>query len=114
VATVAGMVLAGISNFGFKIAAKEQFDAYTFIFYSGVVSVLFAGGGLLFFKPEGVTTLLLIVISIVAGAVVAQGGSLKVVALRYIDTTIFFPLFKLLSPLLAVIFGIVFLLNVFP
>ncbi len=107
-AAVTGMILAGISNFGFKIAAKKGFDADVFILYSGIVSVVFAGVGLLILKPDGVVTLLLIVITVIAGAVAAQGGSLKIVALRYIDTTIFFPLFKLLSPLLAVIAGLIF------
>lgn len=106
-AAVAGMVLAGISNFGFKIAAKKGFDADVFILHSGIVSVIFAGAGLFFFRPDGVVSILLIVISIIAGAVAAQGGSLKIVALRYIDTTIFFPLFKLLSPFLAVLAGLI-------
>jgi hypothetical protein len=52
-AAVTGMILAGISNFGFKIAAKKGFDADVFILYSGVVSVLFAGAGLLVLKPDG-------------------------------------------------------------
>ncbi|MFM2424261.1 MAG: hypothetical protein RLZZ70_652 [Candidatus Parcubacteria bacterium] len=107
-AAVAGMVLAGISNFGFKIAAKKGFDAEVFILYSGVVSVIFAGAGLLILRPDGVVTFTLVVITVIAGAVAAQGGSLKIVALRYIDTTIFFPLFKLLSPFLAVIAGLIF------
>lgn len=102
------MVLAGISNFGFKIAAKNGYDAQTFTFYGGVVSVLFAGVGLLLLRPDSVHTNTLIVITLVAGVAASQGGALKVIALRYIDTTIFFPLFKLLSPLLAVVFGIIF------
>ncbi len=68
------MVLAGISNFGFKIAAKKGFDADVFILYSGIVSVVFAGAGLLILRPDGVVTLLLIIITVIAGAVAAQGG----------------------------------------
>jgi len=107
-AAVSGMILAGISNFGFKIAAKNNFDAQTFTLYGGVTSVLFAGGGLLLLRPEGVQTLVLIAITLFAGIFASQGGTLKVLALRYIDTTIFFPLFKLISPLLAVLFGMIF------
>ncbi len=106
-AAVSGMVLAGVSNFGFKIAAKNNFDAQTFTFYGGVVSILFAGIGLLALRPDGVQTLHLIFITLAAGIVASQGGALKVIALRYVDTTIFFPLFKLGSPLLAILFGIV-------
>ncbi len=106
-AAVTGMVLAGISNFGFKIAAKKGFDADIFILYSGIISVAFAGMGLIILQPQGVSSGLLIAITVLAGAVAAQGGSLKIVALRYIDTTIFFPLFKLLSPFLAVLVGLI-------
>lgn len=107
-AAVAGMVLAGISNFGFKIAAKNNYDAQTFTFYGGLTSVLFAGLGLAFLRPEGLQTTTLIIITILAGILASQGGALKVLALRYIDTTIFFPLFKLFSPLLAILFGMIF------
>lgn len=107
-AAIAGMVLAGVSNFGFKIAAKKNFDAQTFTFYGGVTSIVFAGVGLLFFRPEGIHLIILATITLFAGVLASQGGALKVIALRYIDTTIFFPLFKLLSPFLAVIFGIIF------
>lgn len=102
------MVLAGISNFGFKIAAKNGFDAQTFTFYGGLTSILFAGLGLILLRPEGLQTVTLILITVSAGVLASQGNALKVLALRYIDTTIFFPLFKLFSPLLAIIFGIVF------
>lgn len=106
-AAVTGMVLAGISNFGFKIAAKKGFDAETFTCYGGLASVLFAGIGLSVFQPVGIQTSVLILITLMSGAAASQGNTLKVFALRYIDTTIFFPLFKLLSPFLAVLFGLV-------
>jgi drug/metabolite transporter (DMT)-like permease len=106
-AAVAGMVFAGISNFGFKIAAKKGFDSETFTFYGGLVSVVFAGLGLLVFQPDRISTTVLIVISLLAGMAASQGNTLKVFALRYIDTTIFFPLFKLLSPFLAVMYGLI-------
>jgi drug/metabolite transporter (DMT)-like permease len=101
------MVLAGVSNFGFKIAAKKGFDAETFTFYGGVSSLVFAGLGLLMFSPLEVSTLFVVIITVISGFLAAQAGVLKVFALRYIDTTIFFPLFKLLSPFIAVAFGLV-------
>lgn len=102
------MVFAGVSNFGFKVAAKKNFDAETFTFYGGFVSVVFAGLGLVIFSPDTVDSLFLIALTLVSGLAASQGNTLKVLALRYIDTTIFFPLFKLLSPFLAVVFGLVF------
>ncbi len=107
-AAVAGMVLAGISNFGFKIAAKKGFDGDTFTFYGGVTSLLFALLGLLFVQPDDLSLSLLMIISLLSGFISSQTNLFKVLALRYIDATLFFPLFKIASPMLAVVFGIVF------
>jgi drug/metabolite transporter (DMT)-like permease len=107
-AAIAGMVLAGISNFGFKIAAKKGFDAEVFNLYAGIASVIFASVCLLVVRPEDVNGWGIVVVTVLSGVVATTGGIMKVYALRHIDTTIFFPLFKLLSPLLAVIAGIVF------
>ncbi len=107
-AAVAGMVLAGISNFGFKIAAKKGFDAEVFNLYGGIVSVIFASLCLFIVQPADVNGWLVVVIALLSGFTATTGGIMKVYALRHIDTTIFFPLFKLFSPLLAVIAGIIF------
>lgn len=100
-----GMIFAGFSNFAFKIAASKKFDAETFNMYGGITSILFAGTGLLLVIPAGVSSWFLIILTFVSGVVANCGGVMKVHALRYIDTTIFYPLFKLLSPFLAVVAG---------
>ncbi len=107
-AAVTGAILAGLSNFCFKIAAKREYNSEAFSLIGGATSVVFAGCGLLLFRPESVQTPWLVIITIGAGGIATIGGILKVYALRHIDTTIFFPLFKLFSPLLAVIAGLVF------
>lgn len=100
-----GMVFAGFSNFAFKIAASKKFDAETFNMYGGITSILFAGIGLILVMPAGVSSWFLILLTVLSGIVATFGGVMKVYALRYIDTTIFYPLFKLLSPFLAVVAG---------
>ena len=106
-AAVAGMVLAGISNFGFKVAAKKGYDAEVFNLYGGIVSVIFASICLLVVRPEDVSGWGIVIITLLSGFVATTGGIMKVYGLRHIDPTIFFPLFKLLSPLLAVITGLI-------
>ncbi len=106
-AAVAGMVLAGISNFGFKVAAKKGYDAEVFNLYGGIVSVIFASLCLLVIRPADVSGWGIVIITLLSGFIATTGGIMKVYALRNIDTTIFFPLFKLLSPLLAVITGLI-------
>jgi drug/metabolite transporter (DMT)-like permease len=48
-----------------------------------------------------------------AGCLGGFNNILKVKALQFIDTTIYYPLFKLVSPILAIIFGIVFFQELF-
>lgn len=106
VVAVCGAVAAGFSNFFFKIAAIRNYSAELFIFYSALTSVAVALG-LLVISPQpifgfGVVTLILLG----SGLISAASGTLKVYALRYIDSTIYFPLFKLLTPALAIVAGI--------
>jgi len=105
---VSGAIAAGFSNFFFKIAAIRNYNAELFIFYSALASVAVAIG-LLVISPQqilgfGIITLILLV----SGLISAAGGTLKVYALRYIDSTIYFPLFKLLTPALAIVAGVTF------
>jgi len=71
-----------------------------------VVSILIAGGLVSFWQEPiggfGVVALILLL----SGFISAASGSLKVYALRYIDSTIYFPLFKLLTPALAIVAGV--------
>jgi drug/metabolite transporter (DMT)-like permease len=46
------------------------------------------------------------IIILLSGFISAASSSLKVYALRYIDSTIYFPLFKLLTPALAIVAGV--------
>jgi len=107
-AAVAGAVLAGLSNFCFKIAASRGYNAEIFSLYGGSISLVIAATGLWFFVPTQLDSAILIIVTIIAGAIATTGGIMKVYALQHIDTTIFFPLFKLLSPLLAIIAGLMF------
>lgn len=105
---VAGAVVSGISNFFFKVAAKNECNAELYILYSSLTSML-------------ITTILLIAwpqqlfgfgwiafVVFVAGMTTALAGSLKVYALRYIDSTLYFPLFKLIVPAFAICIGVTF------
>lgn len=107
-AAVVGAILAGISNFFFKIASKRNYSSELFSLYGGLVSLIFAGIALMITGDALFTYAYVALVTVVAGAVATLGGIMKVYALRHIDTTIFFPLFKLLAPLLAIIAGIVF------
>lgn len=99
--------MSGLGNFIFKIAAKRDYNSEIFSLYGGVVSVavtlplaFFISGTNILWLAAGV--------SFFAGLIAAGAGILKVYALRHIDTTIFFPLYKLISPSAAILFGVIF------
>ena len=107
-AALMGMIFAGFSNFAFKIAASRKYDSETFNLWGGLISIIFAGVCLVVVKPADVSTPFIIWLTVGSGMIATCGGIMKVYALRYIDTTIFYPLFKLFSPLLAIVAGMVF------
>lgn len=108
IAAVGGALFAGISNFYFKRAAVRGHDAELFSLYGGLISIAIALVTLSLFPSaiSGYGWLPLIVF--IGGCLAAFDGILKIYALRHIDSTIYFPLFKLLAPALAIVFGISF------
>lgn len=104
-AAVGGAVLAGISNFYFKQAAARGYNAELFSIYGSILSV-FMSAVFVFYAASFTWYGFLSAIAFVGGFAAAFTNILKVHALRYIDATIYFPLFKLLAPTFAVIAGI--------
>lgn len=106
-AALAGAILAGLSNFFFKLAASRGYDAEVFTLISGLGSIVFATALLLVVEAPIWQINILTAVMLFAGILAASGSIMKVYALRHIDSTIYFPLFKLLAPGLAIVFGIV-------
>ena len=106
VAVTVATLFSGLANFFFKMAARKGYDSESFQTYGGLFSIVYIFPITFIFSTFAINPLALL-ISFLAGAVAAGGGVGKVYALRYIDTTIFFPLFKLLSPLIAIGLGLV-------
>ena len=111
VVSIVGMVITGFSNFFFKIVAARNISAELFMLYSSLTSIVITGSLVLWSGQAVVGFGLAALILLGSGVISAASGSLKVYALRYIDSTIYFPLFKLVTPALAIVAGVVFLLN---
>jgi len=107
-AAVLATVFAGLSNFIVKIAAKRGYEGGLFSLYGAVASALLAVVVSLSVSGTGTFPAWAFVLGIAAGFFGGLNNVLKVIGLRYIDSAIFFPLFKLLSPLFAIVFGMVF------
>lgn len=107
ISAVTGAILAGLSNFFFKVAASRGYNAEVFTLYGGLVSAIAVGIVAWISHSSLFQFNTFILIMLVAGIIASTGGIMKVYALRHIDSTIYFPLFKLLAPGLAIIFGVV-------
>jgi drug/metabolite transporter (DMT)-like permease len=105
-AAVFSGVLSGFAGFILKLAAKRGYNSEVFVFYSAVISSIFLIP-LAFFLDDQLVNRTVFAIALLGGIVAGIVGIFKVYALRYIDTTIYFPLFKLVSPALAIIFGFI-------
>lgn len=113
IAAVGGAVSAGLSNFYFKQAAARGYSAELFSLYGGIISIVTVGGIVLALQESLFDYGWLSGLAFLIGLLGAQNNILKVLALRFIDSTIYFPLFKLLAPALAIIAGVIFFGEVF-
>lgn len=101
-----GAFFAGFSNFAFKVAAKRNYNSSLFSLYGGITSIVMIALALVIYSAPVADSAQIKWLALLAGMVAAVTGILKVVALRHIDSTIYFPLFKLVAPLMAIVFGI--------
>ena len=107
ISAMAGAILAGLSNFLLKMAASRGYNAEVFSLYSGLISAVSAGIIALVLHVSLFQFNWFVLIMLLAGMIASLGGIMKVYALRHIDSTIYFPLFKLISPGLAIVFGVI-------
>ncbi len=104
---------SGLSAFLIKVAAKRNYGSEVFILWGGIFSVaIFLPVAILFSEP-GTLKSGMVLLALMAGFLAATVGIFKVYALRHIDTTIYYPLFKLISPALAIVFGILLFAETF-
>ena len=102
-------VLAGLSNFYFKVAANRGYDPELFSLYGGTLSVVMVAIAWIAFPAPLVIDGGMYSILAFGGGLLISGNNIgKIYALRYIDATVYYPLYKLLAPLLAIVAGVIF------
>lgn len=107
-AALGGAVFAGLSNFYFKQAAARGYNAELFSLYGSLLSLILVGV-LFIIKTENIfASGYLVLIPFIGGCLAALTNILKIHALRHIDSTIYFPLFKLFAPAIAIVAGVTF------
>ena len=105
--TLAATLFAGIQLFLQKIVAHERRDAaFSGMMMYGISGVL--AFGILIFYPWPSQWLVIGAFGLGAGTVHSFGNYLRIQSLKNIDSVIYFPLNKLLGPLIVVIGGLAF------
>jgi len=104
--TLASTVLAGLTLFVQKVVAEEgrssAFNGFVMYGVSGALSLLL----FLFLRDLPPQWPLIISFGLAGGAVHGLGNFIRIESLKYIDSVLFFPLNKILGPLLVVIGGV--------
>ncbi|MDP3881155.1 MAG: DMT family transporter [bacterium] len=105
--SVISLFFAGFHAFLQKVGAARGYNSSLLNGYSAGISALigftFAG----FYEGLGEFSGLLVFVAFLSGFVFIIGTNLRMDSLKNIDTTIFFPLHKFISPLIALIVGLV-------
>jgi drug/metabolite transporter (DMT)-like permease len=106
--TLAATFLAGFSAFVMKVIAREGRSSAlngTFMYAGAAIAALIA----LPFYSIPVSWQMVTLYAIIAGVIYAVGNYLRIESLRHIDSVIYFPLNKVLGPLLIIVASIIFL-----
>lgn len=100
-------VFAGVGSFYNKVAVQRGYGAELIILYSALITTIVTLPFIALTNAWSGFSLPLFGVCFLAGVIGAFGGITKIKALACIDVTLFLPLFKVVSPLIVIIFGIV-------
>lgn len=105
-AAVGGAIFAGISNFYFKQVARKGYSAELFSLYGALISCFLISAAIVIRPVSLYSSGIFEGLSFAGGLLASTTNIFKVYALRHIDSTIYFPLYKLLAPSLAILAGV--------
>jgi drug/metabolite transporter (DMT)-like permease len=103
---ILAMLLAGMHIFMNKIVAHEKRDAAVNGLFSYGVPALF-GAIMLVWSGIPSDWFYISLIAAVAGGSHAIGSMFRITALKYIDTAIFFPIYKIIQPTVIIAAGVI-------
>lgn len=105
---VASALAGGIASFVFKVAAVNNHNISVLSVYSSFISGAIVLVGVVLYGDFSHIWELATFVAFLVSATFLMTSILKVESLKLIDTAIFFPLYKVTGPMLAIVFGIAF------
>lgn len=103
----------GIESFTQKVTAERGHDFVVLSLFASVLSIIILVIIVTLVTEMGNVSLATLIIAALAGITVLVAMTLKVEALKSIDTAVFFPIYKVTAPLFTIIFGMLFFHEVF-
>lgn len=100
------VLMNGLGSFSIKVAAQRGYDSSVVVFSTAVVTLLLLIPFTLSFDGVRVLTMVLALVAFGSGVLISGTAILKINALRHIDSTIYFPLFKMVSPAITIVLGL--------
>jgi drug/metabolite transporter (DMT)-like permease len=104
--TIAATVLAGLQFFVNKIAAEKKLNSGLNGFFGYGLSVFGAAGLLFFYEGMPADWVFIALLAGLSGIVHGSGSYFRTEALKVIDAVIYFPLNKVLGPILVAVAGV--------
>src|SRR3989338_5254575 len=105
--TLASMLFAGLALFMQKVVAEERrssaFNGFVMYGVSGVI----AAATLLVLRELPSAWVVITLFGLAAGGIHRLGNFIRIESLKYIDSVLYFPLNKILGPLLVVMGGVI-------
>ena len=109
---VISAITSGLAAFTSKVSVQKGFNPEIFILHSTFVPAPLLFLGVFLFETDAFT-LFVFLFGLTLGILASVSGVIKIVALEYIDTTIFFPIFKIVAPLIAIMLGALYFQEAF-
>lgn len=103
---VSSAVIGGFGAFGNKIAAQRKYSSELVTICSSMIALLLFAPFALLFEPTFAISFSLVGISFVAGLFSSSSNVMKIQVLHHIDSAIFLPIFKVVSPLIVIFSGV--------
>jgi uncharacterized membrane protein len=103
---VASAIFAGLHTFTQKIAVERGYSSALVNAYSTAISATLALGVIMLFYNFNGSWKIGIALGVISGLMHMLGSVARMDSLKYIDTAIFFPLYKTAGPMFAVLLGL--------
>lgn len=110
---VASAVGIGLFSFTPKVAAMRGYDATLFTCYSNITATIIGFFAIFLLSDFSGWANIILLFALGNGLLHTTGKIFRVDALRYIDTTIFFPLYKIAGPLIIIAAAMLFFSETF-